>query len=58
MNLLRLKLHWQIFIALALAVAAGLLAGRDGGLFGVTFYQVFDFVGTLFLNVLKMLIVP
>ncbi len=58
MNLLRLKLHWQIFIALALAVPAGLLAGRDGGVFGVTFYQVFDFVGTLFLNVLKMLIVP
>jgi Na+/H+-dicarboxylate symporter len=58
MRLLQLKLHWQILIALALAVPAGLLAGRDGGLFGVSFHAVFDFVGTLFLNALKMLIVP
>jgi len=54
----RLQLHWQIFIALALAVVAGLLAGEEGALFGVTFYDVFDFVGTLFLNALKMLVVP
>ncbi|MCF7985865.1 MAG: dicarboxylate/amino acid:cation symporter [Thiohalocapsa sp.] len=58
MGLLKMKLHWQILIALALAVVAGLLAGEDGGLFGVTFYAAFDFVGQLFLNALKMLIVP
>ena len=58
MRLLQLKLHWQILIALALAVPVGLWAGRDGGAFGITFYAVFDFVGTLFLNALKMLIVP
>ncbi|MEW6645641.1 MAG: dicarboxylate/amino acid:cation symporter [Pseudomonadota bacterium] len=58
MRLLQLKLHWQILIALLFALPAGLLSGRDGGLFGVTFYAVFDFVGTLFLNALKMLIVP
>jgi Na+/H+-dicarboxylate symporter len=58
MRLLQLKLHWQIVIALVLAVPAGLLAGRDAGLFGVSFHAVFDFVGTLFLNALKMLIVP
>jgi len=58
MAFLRLKLHWQILIALALAVVAGLLTGTEGGLFGVTFYSMFDFVGTLFLNALKMLIVP
>lgn len=55
---MRLKLHWQILIALGLAVPAGLLAGTEAGLFGVTFYQVFDFLGTLFLNALKMIIVP
>ncbi|WP_303905423.1 dicarboxylate/amino acid:cation symporter [Thiohalomonas denitrificans] len=55
---MRLKLHWQIFIALGLAVPAGFSAGQDAGLFGITFYQLFDFVGTLFLNALKMLIVP
>ncbi len=54
----RLQLHWQILIALALAVIAGLATGKDGALFGVTFYSVYDFLGTLFLNALKMLIVP
>jgi proton glutamate symport protein len=54
----RLELHWQILIALALAVIAGLVTGTDAALFGVTFYSIFDFVGKLFLNALKMLIVP
>ena len=55
---LTLKLHWQIFIALVLALIAGRLSGTEGGVFGVTFYGVYDFVGTLFMNALKMLIVP
>jgi len=54
----RLALHWQILIALVLAVVAGRLAGTEAGLFGITFYAVFGFVGELFLNALKMLIVP
>ena len=54
----KLKLHWQILIALLLAVIAGTLAGTDAGIFGMRFYAVFDFIGTLFLNALKMLIVP
>jgi len=58
MGFTRLKLHWQILIALTLAVLAGLVAGEDAGLFGISFYASFDFVGTLFLNALKMLIVP
>lgn len=58
MGIIKLKLHWQILIALVLAVIAGRLAGEDGGLFGITFYSLFDFFGTLFLNALKMLIVP
>jgi len=53
-----LQLHWQILIALVLAVFAGLLSGVDSGLFGVTFYSVYEFFGSLFLNALKMLIVP
>jgi len=58
MGFLRLKLHWQILIAMALAVAAGLIVGPDGSLLGVSIYAAFDFVGQLFLNALKMLIVP
>lgn len=54
----KLKLHWQILIALMLAVVAGMLADTDSALFGVRYYAVFDFIGTLFLNALKMLIVP
>ncbi|HVT36577.1 MAG TPA: dicarboxylate/amino acid:cation symporter [Nevskiaceae bacterium] len=48
-----MKLHWQIGIALALAITAGTLLGPvpwlvDGG----------GFLGTLFLDALKMIVVP
>ena len=43
---LRLQLHWQIFIALLAAVGAGLVTGTEVGLFGITFYQLYDFFGT------------
>lgn len=55
---MRLKLHWQILIALILAVVAGRLSGVDGSLLGVTLYSVYVFIGTLFMNALKMIIVP
>jgi Na+/H+-dicarboxylate symporter len=58
MGFLRLKLHWQILIAMALAVVIGLAVGPDGSLWGLGLYAAFDFVGQLFLNALKMLIVP
>ena len=58
MGLLKLKLHWQILIALALAIVVGLLVGETSGLFGVPFIAMFDFIGQMFLNALKMLIVP
>ena len=53
-----LKLHWQILIALVLAVLIGRLTGTDASLFGITFYSIYEFIGTLFLQALKMLIVP
>lgn len=54
----KLKLHWQILIALVLAVIAGSITGKDMSIIGVKFYDVYAFLGTLFLNALKMLIVP
>jgi Na+/H+-dicarboxylate symporter len=54
----RLKLHWQIVIALAFAVAAGLLLSDSATILGVSLVAVYDFIGTLFLNALKLLIVP
>ncbi|OUR87861.1 dicarboxylate/amino acid:cation symporter [Gammaproteobacteria bacterium 42_54_T18] len=54
----KIKLHWQILGAIILAGIAGYAAGLETSIFGVTFYAMFDFVGTLFLNGLKMIIVP
>ncbi|MGD8582590.1 MAG: dicarboxylate/amino acid:cation symporter [Gammaproteobacteria bacterium] len=58
MNIFRLALHWQILIALILAVLVGAFADTTSTLFGISLDSVFNFVGTLFLNALKMLIVP
>ncbi len=56
--ILKIKLHWQILAALVLAVFAGLLTGTDASIFGITFYSIYNFFGTLFLNALKMIVVP
>lgn len=53
-----MKLHWQVLIALALAVLAGSATQPDSLLAGISPLAVYDFLGSLFLNALKMLIVP
>jgi proton glutamate symport protein len=55
---IKLKLHWQILIALALAVIAGHYTAPESSLFGVRVQDVYGFLGSLFLQALKMLIVP
>jgi len=57
-NIFRLALHWQIFIALVLAVLVGIFTDTTTTLFGISLDSVLNFIGTLFLNALKMLIVP
>jgi len=53
------NLHWQILTALVLGVGAGLLWPEGARLAGgIHPYAVFDFLGTLFLRALKMVIVP
>ena len=54
----KLALHWQILIAIVAAAVAGLLTGTETEVFGVSFYALYAFLGTLFLNALKMIIVP
>jgi proton glutamate symport protein len=60
----KLALHWQILIAIGLAVAAGYavnLSTSDSftpNVFGVSFVAIFVYIGELFLNALKMIIVP
>jgi len=47
-----------VLIAVALAAAVGVATGPDAAVMGLPLIAVYDFVGTLFLNALKMLIVP
>ena len=60
----KIALHWQILGAIVLAVVVGYFvksATTDDfapNLFGTPLITMFDFVGTLFLNALKMIIVP
>ncbi|MDH5711960.1 MAG: dicarboxylate/amino acid:cation symporter, partial [Gammaproteobacteria bacterium] len=54
----RLALHWQILIALAIAILLGIIAKPDVHIFGISLLSLLGFFGTLFLNALKMLIVP
>lgn len=54
----KLKLHWQILIAIIAAILVGMVVNKDTAIAGIVLYNVFDFIGTLFLNALKMLIVP
>ena len=61
----KLALHWQILIALVAAVFVGYFVNQAGdgdpsapGVFGVSFLSLFTYIGTIFLNALKMIIVP
>ncbi|RME94092.1 MAG: dicarboxylate/amino acid:cation symporter [Verrucomicrobia bacterium] len=56
--MIRLKLHWQILIALGAAFVVGALVGRLPETSQAPWLKGFDFLGTLFLNALKMLVVP
>ena len=52
-----LAIHWKILIALVLGAIAGYLS-TDVSVLDVPLVSVYDFGGQLFLNALKMLIVP
>jgi proton glutamate symport protein len=61
----KVALHWQILFAILLAVVAGWAVNFVGDgdptapdVFGVSFLAIFDYIGKLFLNALRMIIVP
>lgn len=54
----QLALHWQILIAIVLAAIAGWLSGTDAGIGPLAFHDVYEFLGTIFIKALKMVIVP
>jgi proton glutamate symport protein len=49
---------WKVFLAIILAIIIGSLLGRDASLWGISFYAVFDVIGTIFLNALMLVVVP
>jgi proton glutamate symport protein len=53
-----MKLHWQILIALAFAVIVGIFTTSINASLGIDLIPIFEFFGALFLNALKMIIVP
>ncbi|MFK8028080.1 MAG: dicarboxylate/amino acid:cation symporter [Gammaproteobacteria bacterium] len=53
-----MKLHWQILIALVFAVIVGSLTASINAGLGLNLIPIFEFFGALFLNALKMIIVP
>lgn len=54
----RVPLHWQILIAIGVGTLTGYLTGPEVAVLGVPLVSIFDFLGTLFVNALKMLVVP
>jgi proton glutamate symport protein len=54
----KLEIHWQILIALGLAVALGALFDAEAQLYGIKLTAILGFLGELFLRALKMLVVP
>jgi proton glutamate symport protein len=54
----RIRLHGLVLLALVLAVPAGFLTSPDMVWHGIRPFAVYDFLGSLFLRALKMLVVP
>ncbi len=60
----KLALHWQILIAISLAIIIGYVINQyttDTSvpkLLGISYISIFNYVGTMFLNALRMIIVP
>ena len=52
------KFILQIFLAMFLAAVAGWYVGTTTELFGVPVYQIFELGGKLFLNALKLVVIP
>lgn len=57
-RVLSVPLHWQIAAALALALLVAWPASPQTTLFGASLVGILDFFGGLFLNALKMIVVP
>jgi Na+/H+-dicarboxylate symporter len=50
--------HWQILLSLSLAITAGILTSNETVILGFKPYDLYTFIGKLFINGLKMLSIP
>ena len=48
----------SIIIAIILGAVIGSFTGTESRILGITFYSIFDLLGTLFINALMMVVVP
>ncbi|MEC7118617.1 MAG: dicarboxylate/amino acid:cation symporter [Pseudomonadota bacterium] len=53
-----MKLHHQIFLAMLLGAVFGWMTSTDGILLGLNVMPFYSFLGDLFLNALKMIVIP
>lgn len=52
------KSPWKVLLAIVLGIIMGSLTGQTAGIFGVTFYTLYDLIGKLFINALMLIVVP
>ncbi|MEI8329300.1 MAG: dicarboxylate/amino acid:cation symporter [Chlamydiia bacterium] len=52
------KSPWPVLIAIILAFLIGNLTGTTAGIFGITFYSLYDLIGKLFIQSLTLIVVP
>jgi Na+/H+-dicarboxylate symporter len=52
------KRPWGVFIAIILAAFFGSWVGKDAAIGGISLYSIFDLFGNIFLNALRLVVVP
>lgn len=52
------KSPWMVILAILLGIVCGSWTGTSMGIFGVTYYSLYDLVGKLFINSLMLIVVP
>ena len=49
---------WGVFIAIGAAVIFGSYVDKNATIFGISYYTIFNTIGTMFLNALTLVVVP
>lgn len=49
---------WIILLSIILAIVVGTMTGQEMGIFGVTFFSLYELFGTIFINALMLIVIP